>query len=428
MKGFLLNMKERVWFFPALYCLVAAVLSITLFLVDYYQPGDIYASVPEVLLNEYDLAKDILGVIAGALLTMTTITFSTIMIVLSTYSSQYSPRVLKNFMTDKRTLHVLGVFMGAFFYAIISLLLLQVELVNERVFSPAFGVLLSVIAIGVFAFFIHHVATYLQVSSLIEDLTKDLIKQINKFENMIETDERLVAQKAVPEPTYQTTSMQYCSSFGYIRLVDYDAMFKLACEKDILIELHQHPGDFVSQNRPIATIYANEETDEEFKLERFFLIGKDRSSEQDLVFGTTLLVEIALRAISPSLNDPNTAINCFNHLGTAMSRLTTTYVEDYYYQEPKTNQPRIMISQLPFKDFLYKTYYQLTTYGHEDISVVLGLYDSLIAVAETSEAERLQHVFGIKEYLESFLKDRDFHSFDKQRIISKQEELLSFNK
>jgi Predicted membrane protein (DUF2254) len=146
-KQFLFKIKEGTWFIPAVYTIVALILAIVVVYVDFY----LEAFYPEIFLVGLDLGKTILGTIAGSLLTMTTITFSTTMVVLTTYSSQFSPRTLENFIQDPVTMRVLGVFIGGFVYCIFTLLFIR-ESVGNTVASATIGVIIAFICLAFFAF------------------------------------------------------------------------------------------------------------------------------------------------------------------------------------------------------------------------------------------------------------------------------------
>ena len=112
MKNFTFWIKEKLWVTPAVYSIFAVALSIIFFYIDLYLIESLSEYIPSILLTNVDLAKTIMGNLSGALLTMTTFTFSTILVVLTMYSSQFSPRTLKNFVHDRLTWRVLGVFLG----------------------------------------------------------------------------------------------------------------------------------------------------------------------------------------------------------------------------------------------------------------------------------------------------------------------------
>lgn len=115
-------LRKKIWIIPALYSLGAIVLSIATFFMDLLLVGRVTNIIPSIFLTNIELGKDIMGILAAAILTMTTFTFSTVLVVLTTYTSQFSPRTPENFVHGQVTRRVLGIFLGGFVYTSLSLL------------------------------------------------------------------------------------------------------------------------------------------------------------------------------------------------------------------------------------------------------------------------------------------------------------------
>jgi uncharacterized membrane protein len=142
-----LKVKKNIWLLPSAYCLVASLLAMIVIWLDTVHGQKIETMIPPTLLISVDLAQNILGILAAALLTMIAITFSTIMVVLTTYSSQFSPRTLSDFVTNQVTMRVLGVYMGGFMYSILALLFMRENLEHE-VMAGTVGVLISIVCLA----------------------------------------------------------------------------------------------------------------------------------------------------------------------------------------------------------------------------------------------------------------------------------------
>src|SRR5574342_638842 len=141
-----LRIRESIWLLPGIYSIFAFLLALLVIYIDHNELAE--GIVPSFLMTSIDLAQTILGSISAALLTMTTITFSTIMVVLTTYSSQFSPRTLNNFVEDPVTMRVLGIFMGGFVYSTLSLLFMSESWYENNVISATVGVLLAFICLA----------------------------------------------------------------------------------------------------------------------------------------------------------------------------------------------------------------------------------------------------------------------------------------
>ncbi|AQL55616.1 hypothetical protein BVH56_00955 [Abyssicoccus albus] len=158
-----LKLTNNVWIIPLIYCVIAVLLAILTNFIDNNLKQALVDKYFIIFTTKPELAKNVLTAISGSLLTMTTITFSTIMVVLTTYSSQFSPRILRNFINDRRTMSVLGVFMSGFLYSIISLLLMRNIEVEANVISGTVSVLIACICIVFFGYFIQFVSKSVQI-------------------------------------------------------------------------------------------------------------------------------------------------------------------------------------------------------------------------------------------------------------------------
>ncbi|MGO1712640.1 MAG: DUF2254 domain-containing protein, partial [Senegalia sp. (in: firmicutes)] len=329
----ILKIRSKIWFIPVLYGLIAFILSMLIISIDTFLSEEVQIYIPKVLLTDFDLAQTILSSLAAAIITMMTISFSTMMVVLSTYSSQYSPRTLQDFLNKKITLRVLGVFMGTFIYLIISLLFLKENIENSFVLSALIGVIISIFAVGFFIFFIHHVATFMQVSKLVNDVSNESINLIKELDNRVINDDRIRY-----EPVYMTEnpalSIQVVASdTGYIQLVDTSALIRISKELDISIEMEKKIGEFVVRGNHVLTIYANKPLEDTSRIVEQVTIGSYRSMFQDVEFGIQKIVDIALKALSPGINDPNTAILCIKRLSVILSSISMSQMHTTYYHD-----------------------------------------------------------------------------------------------
>lgn len=416
---FLLQIKNSLWLLPSLYCVISLVLAIVVITIDttFYKQFELI--IPSILLTRVDLAQTILGVIAGSLLTMTTITFSTIMVVLTTYSSQFSPRTLRNFVTSQITMRVLGVFMGGFVYSIFSLLFMK-STIDHPVISSGVGVIFALVCLAYFAYFIHHVATYIQVTNLIHLLTEDVLKVVQNKIEFVEKHHHVSIEKGPYQKphSFKKGTEIYSSKYGYLQLIDNNKLLQLAVEHDQFIEVNQKIGQFITQNQIILTVY---HLDEKLTVDYqpMITVGSDRTTMQDEEFALKKIVEITLRAISPAINDPNTAIDCIHHLGLALGEVGKLD-GNYIIYKDEHGQARLILPQKRFQDILYSTFYQIIHYGREDISVILAIFDALIMIVENSRKKIKNIVWGFSHYI---LEDIDIHKLKQLDQRNLQEKL-----
>lgn len=174
-----LQVRDSFWFLPVIYSICSFVAVGVTTAIDVWLIAKIADSIPNVLLTNKGIAKSLYSSLITAILTMTTISFSTIMVVLTTYSSQFSPRTLQDFMRSKVTQHVLGVFSFGFVYVLMNLWLLG-ESKEKALLSPLFTVIVAIICLAFFILFIHHSSRWVQVNFLIGTIRNEASKVIKK--------------------------------------------------------------------------------------------------------------------------------------------------------------------------------------------------------------------------------------------------------
>lgn len=420
-KRIVFKIQNKVWFLPGYYSIIAFLLAIIVAVIDTRYSNMLQTSFLSYFMTRVDLAITILSTLASSLLTMTTITFSTIMVVLTTYSSQFSPRTLEDFVTDKKTLRVLGIFMGGFIYSISTLFLIKYDTGNNLVFSATFGVVLAIFCLGFFVHFIHHVSLSIQVNRLIDRLTSDILKLVDNVETKNNSDIKI--QNELIDSNMKLNEDERACIFshkiGYIQLIDDLGLLKLAESKNIIIRVEKMIGDYVTTNANIISIWNNEEPIEDPDVYlKHIAVGKERNMLQDIEFGLQKIVEVALKALSPGINDPNTAIKCIIQLGMILTRIGTANIENTYYYDNEGNL-RLIFEDKSYEELLYKTFYQLRHYSDHDVSVMGAMLNSLILIAEENAKPLKDKVWKFSNYiLEGFKKDV-LQPLDKQYINEK---------
>lgn len=410
---FWFRVRDSLWFLPLIYgiCSVIAVGGVTA--IDVWLVPMIADSIPNILLTGQDIAKNLYAALITATLTMTTVSFSTIMVVLTTYSSQFSPRALQDFMRSKITQHVLGVYTFSFIFVLINLWLLT-ENDQKDLLSPLFTVLIAITSLGFFIIFIHYAARWVQVNFLIGTIrngTSKIIRQAfaersygkhqhwdhSQIENMRRNDSQTI----------------YARRSGYIQKVDYHYLINWATTNNLVLQANFQVGDYVPKGMPI--FYFQAFGDINYKVtehDQFLAIGDERSDLQDIEFSMEKLVEIAVKALSPSTNDPNTAINCINRIGGLLTELAGNYRPVTYYADDDGDL-RLIMEQKGFRDYLYKSFYQIKHYGKDDISVVYSIVEALYKLAVVSDNASLQkEVWNFNNYILENIEVSKFASMD----------------
>lgn len=422
--------ENKMWMYLGMYILISILLAVLAILID-TKSIPILEYIPELLLTSVDLAKEILSTLAGSLLTITTFTFSTIMVVLTMYSSNFSPRVVNNFLTDKITMKVLGIFVGGFFYCILALFFMRKSYSEYLVVSATIAVIYAALCIIYFVIFVYNVSSSIQATKLIGRLYEESYEVIERTlkhrENHISLDEYEIG---VFKYKLKIISLKS----GYLELIEFKEILNILKDMEAKFILKVDIGDFLSKDQEIATLYYDEELEnDELKEEKLdeklveellkqFTIEEERIAYNDYRFSLQKIIDITLRAISPGINDPNTAIHCINILGVLLSKLGQIDGR-YTVIKDENSKSQAIYEDFNFKEDLYLTFYQIIHYGKEDISVILAIFNALKIInrSSTEGKEPILKEFG--DYIYHNIIDNFSHKIDIEMLKKAQESI-----
>lgn len=314
------RLRSSYWFIPALMATTAAGLAFGGVYVDELYGGTFSQYRLWLYTGGAEGARAVLATIAGSIITVAGTTFSITIAALSFASSQFGPRLLRNFMRDTGNQVVLGTFTSTFLYCILVLRTVVGE--DERIYVPhlsvTFGVVLAVLSLGVLIYFIHHIAESIQVGYLIQTVGLELD----------DTVERLfpaeLAEPAGHAESQDDFTFEVCADrSGYIQAIDENALLASSRDADLSIRLLLRPGDYAISGMALAVMPQAPDPKIEAQIRRSFVMGRTRTPHQDAPYAFLQLAEIAVRALSPSMNDPFTAVMCVDRITKAMAMLVS---------------------------------------------------------------------------------------------------------
>ncbi len=418
--------RNSIWLYPAIYSLGAVLLSVAIAFIDKYHSELFSHYIHGMFYTSAALAQSILGIIATAFITIATFTFSTAMVVLTMYSSQFTPRVVENFLNNQTTMKSFGVFLSGFIYAITSLLSLNVQRGETLVLAAGVGVLYVIVGLVYFLIFVHSVSTYIQASGLIQRLYREAATRIRQYHEFMETARHFPETKFHEIMTMKVGSEVCGLSDGYIQEIDYGRLHRIAQANQCQILFRKVVGQFVSAETRIATVYQDMSSplkDAVVKeIQQSVLLGDKRTEAQDFSFTIQKIVEIAVKALSPGVNDPNTAIHCLNILGLLMRDLGD--IPDGYLVLREEASPGFVICEANrFETLLYDTYHQIIHYGRSDASVMIALLKSLRVATEHASRENRLVIENYAHQLHTSLKRGSFDVMESTRIDHEADEL-----
>lgn len=334
-------------------------------------------------------ASAVLGVVAGSMITIAGVVFSMTLVTLSLASSQLGPRLLRSFMRDSTTQMVLGTFIATFLYCLI--VLRTIRRAEEFTFVPhmsvSLGVLLAVVSVGVLIYFIHHVAVSIQANEIAARVGKELIVGIDHLfpERIGQRGPR--PQTKLPNDDFfeafdQESKPVYALGDGYLQFIDTDALLALTSKEDLVVRLERKPGNYIIADSALALIRPGSRLTEQLtkQLQSFFVLGHQRTSGQDIEFEVNQLVEVAVRALSPGVNDPFTAITCVDHLGSALCRLASRDMPSPYRHDSH-DKLRLIAPADTFMAIMDSALNQIRQYSHSSVAVTIHLLETIAVVA-----------------------------------------------
>ncbi|MDX5981074.1 DUF2254 domain-containing protein [Exiguobacterium profundum] len=368
-----LLLDDSAWFVPFLYGMGGIIL--TAFTQVF---GEFFRDLlPEFIYLDLDSAASVLSSTFTSLMTMMTFSFSTILVVLTTYSSQFSPRTINNFLTNTSAKHTLGLFIMTTVYGISNLFLVRTA--DEGVvLSSGISVLLVIGSIWAFVKFIQTVSVSIQAERLLSELHKEALSVISEQKDVIESDEvHLVLPRAVHSLEGQAVR---APQTGYIRLFLREKQGDHETDFESVVAV----GDFVAKGDLLGFWKGEDAPDIEL-----FEIGEVRSSMQDPSFAIEKLSEIALRGISPGINDPNTAIHAIHYIGDILRELCELPDGDFLYSNGKCDWH---VKRKTLETILFESLAPMQTYASRDIFVMGSVFEA-IRMARLQAHETLDSTF-----------------------------------
>lgn len=333
--------------------------------------------------HEPEIAQLILASIATSMMTVVSIVFAILLMTLTLASMQFSPRLIVTFVSDRITQQTLGIFLGTFLYCIAAL---PSARKLPFPFSPVltvFGaILLSVACVGWLLFFISHISQSISVNHIVDRIARET-------ETMIDTlmpkrrhyGSEPADQLNEPNP-WDAPILSVVS--GYVRTIEIKQLVAIAKANRLNIRVLRRVGHFVPAGVPLLTIskgklltaYLSENILQAFQL------GPTRTLEQDIEFGILQIVDIALKAISPAVNDPSTAISCIDQLSSILISFANRQAPGTHFYDPPGTL-RVVIPVLGFDRLVESAFEQIRSYAKTDVAVSLRLLRAFTDITQT---------------------------------------------
>ncbi len=394
------TLTATLWFLPAVMTVASIALAAGIVAID-RTTKDVHEGWFFLYSGGAEGARSVLSTTAGSMITVAGVAFSATMVALSFASSELGPRLLRNFMKDRGNQIVLGTFIATFVYC---LLVLRTVSESPEPFVPHFGVtvglVLALASLAVLIYFIHHVARTLQADYVIGVVARELDHAIEfMYPGGLGEDappERMTELKERERELRSESAAGVCVDVpGYVHALDVNAVMKLARRHDLVVRILSRPGKYVHDGRPVAEIWPATAVDDSIRrtVADAFIIGRTRTSQQDVEFAINQLVEVAARALSPGINDPFTAITCIDRLSTGLLHMMRRDFPPRFRLDAD-GQLRVIADRPDFLGVVDASFHQIRQSGANMPAVTIHLLESLKILLEHANTDEHRRALG----------------------------------
>ncbi len=381
LRGPLLNVLYGLWFVPGVIVLVYGGLAVVLVEIDRRTA----VSGGPLFQGDAGAARTLLSVIAGSLITVAGLTFSITIVVLQLTSSQFSPRILGRFFADRLTQVTVGSFVGIFVYAIVVL-----RSVGGGDFVPRLSVTvasaLAIAAVVLLIVFIHHVSQLIQVSYVTGDIARRTLARLDALypSAQIDIDDVSDGDETLDGGSLEPPGLVQPELPGYVRRVDLDPLVEGLVEGIERVAVLVRPGDFVSVEQPLVALWpATLAADCTAAVRKACRVERERDLDQDVEFGVRQLVDTAVKAMSPGINDPTTACTCVGYVRSILVGLAARDFPSTVRHEPE-HGITLVVCRREFDEYV-ESLGEIGRYSVHDPRVVAAVLDALRSICESAD-------------------------------------------
>jgi uncharacterized membrane protein len=390
------RLKVSFWFAPTVMSVIAILLSWLMLWLDGRIPNEALETSRLVLSGSVDEMRGFLFTMATTVLATAGIVFTLLTLPLSTVATQYGSRLLRVFLGDRVTQFVLGMFVATFVYCIASATSIPPADVNPDAaqITATFGLYLMLGTFGSLILLVQHISTMLQAPNIVAAAGAELLGVIlseapddGETENTLSQANQNVADILAGKDGFAVRVQKT----GYIQYVNMEYALTVLREKDLAIRLLCQPGDFVSQGTVTAMVWPTTQVDEqvERQIQPAFQIGRRRTPTQDVEYAFNQLVEVAVRAMSPAINDPFTAMTCLDYIGDGL----TLFIKNgerssvVYDQDGKL---RVVFEPVTFEKLLDACFNMLRHCSCDNASVLQHMLKVIEAIGQETKSPAMR--------------------------------------
>jgi len=383
------ELRTNLWLVPLIEIVAAVVLFGITFALDRAAFDGAFRVPSWALSGSPDAARQILTTVAAAIITVVGVVFSIVIVALTLTSTQFGPRMLRNFIRDPGTQITLGTFVGTFVYSVLALGSIGQESRGDFVphISITVTLALLVIDLGVLIYFIHHIATQIQLPQVIASIARDLAKAIETHAGNAAATKAAPSAAATLAALGQDGGIVAAPRSGYLQFIDRRTLVRIASGADVVIQMTHRPGHFLVQGYPYATVWPADQVDVVAReLARSHVTGPYRTLAQDVSFGLDQLVEIALRALSPAVNDTFTAMTCIDWIGDSLYKVTGNWQPQHVYCDAQ-GEVRVITTEPSYQRLVQRSFEKVRQAGKGMPAIMIRQLDALAKIMQRSQTQ-----------------------------------------
>jgi uncharacterized membrane protein len=350
-----------------------------------------------------DASRQVLIAIAAAVITVVGVVFSITILALTLASQQFGPRMMRNFVRDVGNQVTLGIFVATFVYSVLVLGSIASDPRGQFVphLSTTVAEALLIVDIAVLIYFIHHIAKSIQLPEVIAGIARDLTRAIDAEFPDRKADGPAPAVvdvgKSVPELLElidERGGAVPANTSGYLQFVGYAQLVDIAARMDAVIRLDHRPGHFLVAGRTVATVWPQGAANHVgLAIAKAHVTGPHRTLIQDPVFAIDQLVEIAIRALSPAVNDTFTALTCIDWLSAGLSRISGRTLSEGVYRD-RFGRVRLIESDPSYARMVNRAFDKVRQSARGMPAVLIRLMDSLSSIMQEATSEEQRRILA----------------------------------
>jgi uncharacterized membrane protein len=382
-------LRTNFWLMPSLEVLASIVLFCATLEVDRAVYHGTLSLPAWVEAGSADTAREILLAVAAAIMTVIGINFSVTIVTLTLASTQFGPRMLRNFIRDRGTQLTLGTFVATAVYCV--LVLIAIGPAEHGVFVPHVSVdvvfLLVLVDLAVLIYFLHHIAIQIQLPFVIASIANDLTHYLR----VRKPDIRMSTGDPQDDPKEIAALIDRIESSGavirnpkggYLQAIRYDLLIRKATAANAVVYLPYRPGNFLVEDRELAAVWPPQAASRVARcLKRAQFTGPIRTLAQDPAFAIDQLVEIAIRALSPAVNDTYTALACVDWLGNSLCKLAKVWTPAQAYRD-RSGAIRVICEQVSYENLVQRSFDKIRQASRGMPALLIRELDALTAIME----------------------------------------------